>query len=343
MEVKSGKDLPVIGITMGDPAGIGPEIIIKALGQSYGLIPCIPVVLGDMATLERAARVVKWGGCLKSISGPPDARYLPDHIHVISPKGLEEYSVEPGRPTVEGGKASAVFIEKAVSLAVSGQISAMVTCPINKAMLNSAGYPFEGHTQMIASLTGCDSYVMMLAGERLRVALVTIHVPLARVPKLITMASVYKTIVITHEALARDFGLSRTKIGVAGLNPHCGEGGLFGREEEEVIGPAVEKARSEGLDVHGPFPGDTLFWRAAQGQFDAVVAMYHDQGLGPLKLLHFDDAVNITLGLPIVRTSVDHGTAYELAGSGKASHTSLLRALAMAAMIANNRKVAQRL
>jgi len=341
MEAKNGKGLPVIGITMGDPAGIGPEIIIKALSQNHSKIPCVPVVLGDIATLEKAARMLQWGGCLKGISGPLDAQYWPGHIHVISPKGLEQYSVEPGRPTVQGGKASAMFIEEAVSLAMAGDISAIVTCPINKAMLNEAGYPFEGHTQMIASLTGCNSYVMMLAGERLRVALVTIHVPLAKVPELVTMTSVYKTIAVTHRALARDFGLSRARIGVAGLNPHAGERGLFGKEEEEVIGPAVEKARSQGLDVLGPFPADTLFWRATQGEFDAVVAMYHDQGVCPLKLIHFDDAVNITLGLPIVRTSVDHGTAYGLAGSGKASHISLVRALATATMIVNNRRRSQ--
>ena len=337
MEEKYRKDLPVIGITMGDPAGIGPEIIIKVLSQSYSLLPCIPVIVGDSVTLERAARFVGWDGHVHCISGPEEARYLPNHIQIIVPEGLGPIPCEPGRPTVQGGKASAMFIEEAVSLAMKGRIGAVVTCPINKAMLNSAGYGFEGHTQMIASLTGCNSYVMMLAGERLRVALVTIHVPLVKVPELITVANVYKTIAITHKALVKDFALSRPRIGVAALNPHAGEKGLFGREEEDVINPAVQKARAQGMSVEGPFPADTLFWRAFLGEFDAVVAMYHDQGLGPLKLIHFDDAVNITLGLPIVRTSVDHGTAYELAGTGRANHTSLLNALKMAATMVCNR------
>ena len=338
MKGKSSKDLPVIGITMGDPAGIGPEIILKAVPQSYGFLGCIPVVIGDRVTLERAARVIKWKGHVQTISRPEDARYLPDYIQVIVPEGLGPVPYEPGRPTVEGGRASAIFISEAVSMAMKGRIKAVVTCPINKAMLNNAGYCFEGHTQMIASLTGCNSYVMMLAGERLRVALVTIHVPLVKVPELITVTNVYKTIAITHKALVKDFAIPEPRIGIAALNPHAGERGLFGREEEDVINPAVQKAQAHGMSVEGALPADTLFWRAYRGEFDAVVAMYHDQGLAPLKLIHFDDAVNITLGLPIVRTSVDHGTAYELAGTGRANHTSLLNALRMATTIVRNRE-----
>ena len=338
MDKKGIEKLPIIGITMGDPAGVGPEIIIKALAKGQDRWRYIPVVLGDIGVLRQAAKVVGWRGRFRSIEDPQEARRLPGCIHILRPRGLTEGPFESGRQSTEGGRAAALCIEQAVALALRGEIAAVVTCPISKAMLNRAGYDFQGHTQMIADLTGCDSYVMMLAGDRLMVSLVTIHVPLSQVPKLITEGRVYKTICITHEALMRDFSLSRARIGVAALNPHGGEEGLFGKEEEKIILPAIQRAKSKGVNVEGPFPADTLFWRASEGEFDAVVAMYHDQGLAPLKLAHFYDAVNVTLGLPIVRTSPDHGTAYDLAGTGRANHTSLVNALELAVRIANNRK-----
>lgn len=332
------QDCPIIAVTMGDPGGVGPEIIIKALSDRQHRWQFIPVVLGEISVLEQAGRIVGWDGSFELIEKPRQAKDRVGPIHVLTPQGLGDGVFEPGRGSVEGGRAAALCIEEAVGLAMAGEVGAMVTCPINKAMLNRAGYAFEGHTQMIASLTGCDTYVMMLAGERLRVSLVTIHVPLEKVPGLITEASVFNTISVTYEALVRDFGLQEPRIGVAALNPHAGEGGMFGKEEKEIISPAIQRAGSEGANAQGPFPADTLFWRATRGEFDSVVAMYHDQGLAPLKLIHFYDAVNVTLGLPIVRTSVDHGTAYDLAGTGKANHRSLVNALEMAARIANNRK-----
>jgi 4-hydroxythreonine-4-phosphate dehydrogenase len=214
----------------------------------------------------------------------------------------------------------------------------MVTCPINKALMNTSGYPFEGHTQLIADLTGTADYVMMLAGARLRVTLVTIHCALRDVPNRINKENILKTIRITHEALRYDFGIGKPRIAVAALNPHAGESGLFGSEEEAIILPAVNSAREEGMDVAGPLPADSLYYKAASGGFDAVVNMYHDQGLIPLKLLHFSDGVNVTLGLPIVRTSVDHGTAYDIAGKGIADPASLKAAIKMAAEIAKNRR-----
>ncbi|MFH0843935.1 MAG: 4-hydroxythreonine-4-phosphate dehydrogenase PdxA, partial [Pseudomonadota bacterium] len=217
------------------------------------------------------------------------------------------------------------------------EIAAMVTCPINKALMNEAGYHFDGHTQLIASLTKTDHYVMMLAGERLRVSLVTIHCGLREVPTKLNRDSIYQTIMITSKALERDFGIERPRIAVAALNPHAGESGLFGSEEKEIIKPALDRAANEGCRVEGPFPADTLFYKAALGQFDAVVAMYHDQGLIPLKLLHFSDAVNITLGLPIIRTSVDHGTAYDIAGKGIADPSSLKAAVRTALRMAESR------
>jgi 4-hydroxythreonine-4-phosphate dehydrogenase len=226
----------------------------------------------------------------------------------------------------------------AVKMAEEKELSAVVTCPISKSLMQQVGYDYEGHTQLIASLTRCKEYVMMLAGAKLRVALVTIHCSLQDVPVLLSKEKVLRTIRITARALERDFGIRNPRIAVAALNPHAGEEGLFGREEEKIIAPAIRKAASEGYGAEGPFPADSLFHKAAGGEFDAVVAMYHDQGLIPLKLLHFSDAVNVTLGLPIVRTSVDHGTAYDIAGKDKADPSSLKAAIRMAVMMSKNRE-----
>jgi len=212
-----------------------------------------------------------------------------------------------------------------------------VTCPIAKTTLQAAGYSFPGHTEMLASLCGATDYAMMMAGEKLRITLVTIHTALADVPELITEASVIRLIRITGRALRGDFGMQNPRMAVAGLNPHAGENGLFGEEESRAIKPAIDAMSAEGWRVSGPFPPDTVFVKAAAGEFDAVVCMYHDQGLIPFKLLHFEDGVNVTLGLPIVRTSVDHGTAYDIAGRGLASPASLAAAYGMAARIAGNR------
>jgi 4-hydroxythreonine-4-phosphate dehydrogenase len=217
----------------------------------------------------------------------------------------------------------------------------MVTCPINKELMNQVGYGFQGHTELIAHLTRTKDYVMMLAGEKLRVALVTIHCPLRDVAGQINKGLVLKTVNITCHALESDFAIKKPHVAVAALNPHAGESGLFGREDIEIIKLAVEEASDSGLSVEGPFPADTVFYHAINGRFDAVVAMYHDQGLIPLKLLHFSDAVNLTLGLPIVRTSVDHGTAYDIAGRGIADPSSLIAAVKMAARIAGVRRKAQ--
>jgi 4-hydroxythreonine-4-phosphate dehydrogenase len=224
-----------------------------------------------------------------------------------------------------------------VEKAISGEISAIVTCPINKSLMNRAGYTFEGHTQLISHLTGSKNYIMMLAGERLRVTLVTIHCALKDVPANIDENRIYKTITGTSKALEQDFNIKDPHIAVAALNPHGGEEGLFGSEEKKIILPAVKRAIKAGYNVTGPLPADTLYPKAVSGEFDAVVNMYHDQGLIPLKLLHFSDAVNVTLGLPIVRTSVDHGTAYNIAGKGLANPGSLKAAIKMAANIVKNR------
>jgi 4-hydroxythreonine-4-phosphate dehydrogenase len=333
------KRLPVIGITMGDPSGIGPEIIVKALSDRQIYTFCRPVVLGDPDTLSFYLEKFKnIPISMNEISDVAEAKDMPGQLDLISLSRLKPEHFIPGKPTPDGGKAMVKYIITAVNMTLRGQLSAVVTAPINKALMNEAGYPFEGHTQLISQLTGTVDYVMMLAGSRLRVTLVTIHCALKDVPHKITRENILKTIKITHKALKDDFGIKRPHIAVAALNPHAGEGGLFGSEESEIILPAVNRAREEGLDVSGPLPADSLYYKAASGGYDAVVNMYHDQGLIPLKLLHFSDGVNITLGLPIIRTSVDHGTAYDIAGKGIADPASLNAAIKMAAEMAGNRR-----
>lgn len=327
---------PVIGITMGDPSGIGPEIIIKVLSDSSIYEICKPVVFGDPGALAMDIAGLKQKR-LNEITRPSEAESRSEAIDLLVVSHLQKESIIPGKPTVESGEAMVNYITKAVEMAQGGHIAAMVTAPINKALMHEAGHFFEGHTQLIAHLTNTEDYVMMLVGERLRVALVTIHCALSEVPACLDGDMIYRTITITSQALQLDFGLLTPRLAVAALNPHAGESGLFGSEEEEIIRPAIERTRSEGWQVEGPFPADSLFHRAAAGQFDAVVAMYHDQGLIPLKLLHFSDAVNVTLGLPIIRTSVDHGTAYDIAGTGTADSSSLKAAIRMAVKMAENR------
>jgi 4-hydroxythreonine-4-phosphate dehydrogenase len=321
---------------MGDPAGIGPEVIVKALSDKKIFDLCRPVVFGDRGALNLYAGK-RYAQMIREITHPSEAQGQPGRIDLVAVCSLERDVLTPGSPRTEGGAAMVNCIVTAVGMAKREEISAVVTCPISKVLMQQAGQPYEGHTQLIASLTGCRDYVMMLAGKKLRVALVTIHCALMDVPSLLSHEKIFRTIRITSSALKQDFGISSPRLAVAALNPHAGEEGLFGQEEEEIIGPAVRKAKDEGYRVEGPFPADSLFYRAAGGEFDAVVAMYHDQGLIPLKLLHFSDAVNVTLGLPIVRTSVDHGTAYDIAGKDRADPSSLKAAIAMAVMMAKNR------
>jgi 4-hydroxythreonine-4-phosphate dehydrogenase len=241
-----------------------------------------------------------------------------------------------GQPSLAGGEAMFRYITEAARLCLAGEVAGMATAPINKDALNRAGHHYPGHTELLAELTGAREFVMMLAGEKLRVSLVTIHEALKDVPSLITPGKVLAAIRTTHRDVDRYFR-KNPRLAVLALNPHCGEGGLFGDEEERVIRPSVEAACSEGINAVGPLSADTLFYFAARGEYDAVVCMYHDQGLIPLKMLHFDDGVNVTLGLPIIRTSVDHGTAYNLAGTGKASDASMAAAIRMAADMAKVR------
>jgi 4-hydroxythreonine-4-phosphate dehydrogenase len=318
-------------VTMGDPAGVGPEIIVKALlgGALDGTRPL--VVAGDVAALRRAASVF---GAETSVA---EGDGLASHILQIGGRTLPVRALSElppdlprGRPDAAAGRAMVAYIEWACDACLAGTAAGMVTAPISKAAIRAAGSPFPGHTELLAGRCGAAKVVMMLAGEHLRVCLVTTHLALREVPAVLTTEEILTTIRITDASLRQFFRLSRPRLAVLGLNPHAGEGGLFGDEEARVIAPAIEAARAAGVDATGPHSADTLFHFAVQGSHDAVVCMYHDQGLIPLKLLHFEDGVNVTLGLPIVRTSVDHGTAYDLAGTGRASEKSLMAAIRMA-------------
>ncbi len=337
------KTLPHIGITMGDPAGVGPEIIVMALTNATLFESCRPVVLGDRAVLSDTISWLRQKGLIQremtvnAVSAPAKGIHRPGFIDLMPVSDLASERITPGKPVVAGGRAMVEYILQAVKMAAENEIQGMVTAPISKVLMHRAGYKYDGHTQLIAHKTGARNYVMMLAGSRLRVVLVTIHCALRDVPERLNQDGVYNTIAVTAKALKEDLGIENPRLAVAALNPHGGEEGLFGTEERDVIGPAVSRAQEEGFSVEGPFPADTLFHQAAAGRFEAVVCMYHDQGLIPLKLLHFSDAVNVTLGLPIIRTSVDHGTAYDIAGAGRADPSSLNAAVLMAAKMAENR------
>ena len=333
----SPKIRPILALTMGDPVGVGPELLIKALSDARIYQVCRPLVLGDLSALERARLALDPALKLHLPDAPQAGRYRLGTIDLAALSQLRPEDLEYGRPTRASGKAMVSYILTAIDLALIRKVAGVVTGPISKLSMNLSGYAYPGHTELLAEKTGAPEFAMMLAGGDFRVVLATIHCALAEVPRRLTREGLLRLFRLTIKALDRDFGLAGARLGVAALNPHAGEGGMFGSEEAEIIVPAVQEAQAQGLPVDGPFPADTLFWRHHQGEFAAIVCMYHDQGLIPLKLLHFMDAVNVTLGLPIIRTSVDHGTAYNLAGTGKASPDSLKAAIKMAAEMAKRR------
>lgn len=320
---------------MGCPAGIGPEIILRFFSGAKGSSGVHAVILGDIQVLEKCGKDLKLPApCIPWLPGSA----IPSRgIPVVQLSALRQKDIVWGHPNNVTGIAMAHYIEEGVKLAQQNFIQGIATCPISKSSLNDAGYHFPGHTEMLAHLTKTSNFAMMMAGNKLRVTLVTIHRPFREVADALTIDAIYNMILTTHQALSVDFAIKEPKIAVAGLNPHGGESTLFGYEEARIIGPAIGRAQTDNIHVSGPYPPDTLFFKAAAGEFDAVVCMYHDQGLIPFKLLHFEDGVNITLGLPIVRTSVDHGTAYDIAGKGLASHRSLVEAVNLAAVISHNR------
>ncbi len=328
---------PLLALTMGDPAGVGPEIMVLALSDPAVYQACRPLVLGDLEALERARRALAPQLTLHPVQNLSEGLYRVGVIDLWPLSRLSPDDLNHSHPSAAGGHAMVTYILTAIELAMKGEVAGMVTGPISKAALNLAGYRYPGHTELLAERTGATEVAMMLAGGNFRVVLATIHIALAEVPERLSQEGLLRLFRLTCRALEQDFAIPHPRLGVAALNPHASEGGLFGDEEKEIIIPAVLEARGQGLPVSGPFPADTLFWRHAQGEFDAICAMYHDQGLIPLKLLHFTDAVNITLGLPIIRTSVDHGTAYDLAGTGQAHPGSLKAAIFMAAEMAQRR------
>ncbi|MFJ9828594.1 4-hydroxythreonine-4-phosphate dehydrogenase PdxA [Streptomyces sp. NPDC101160] len=331
-----------LAVTMGDPHGIGPEITVRAVhawaDPSRPAAASAPVlVVGDPGALARACRTTGTGLRVRTVDTPAGAGRTPGVLDVLPAGPALPAELALGTVAAAAGAASYAYVRKGVELALAGHVRALVTAPVNKEALRLAGVPHPGHTEILAELTGTERYAMMMANDELRVVLVTVHQSLRTALDALTVERELDTIRLTHETLGGAGGVrggsTGPRIAVAGLNPHAGENGLFGREDLDVIAPAVRAARAEGIDASGPWPADTVFMRARAGEFDAVVAQYHDQGLIPVKYLGLEHGVNITLGLPFVRTSVDHGTAFDLAGTGTADPTSLLTALRHAAQL----------
>ncbi|MEH6936445.1 4-hydroxythreonine-4-phosphate dehydrogenase PdxA [Bacillus sp. JJ664] len=328
--------LPVVGITMGDPAGVGPEIILKSLNNKEVYQQCRPIVIGDAKILDRAQQFVNTNLEIITIEDIGEATYEEGKVYCLD-MNLVPADLLIGQVSAEAGHAAFEFLRKAIELANDGKIDAICTAPLNKEALHKGGHIYPGHTEILAELTNTNDFSMMLSAPNLKVIHVTTHVGIIDAVKMINPERVYKVIKLADETLKKA-GYTNPKIAVCGINPHAGENGLFGYgEEEEKVIPGVEKAALEGINVVGPLPADTLFFRTVRGDFDIVVAMYHDQGHGPVKVLGLDAGVNITVGLPIIRTSVDHGTAFDIAGKGIADEKSLQEAIRQAIELAPKR------
>ena len=323
---------PLLGLTMGDPTGAGPEIIIKALesDEVRGLYRTI--VIGDGAAMRAAAEIVKIPTEIRVIRSPGEAQFAKGTIDLIDLENVRMDELVRGKVSAMGGAAAYGCVETATRLALAGEIDAVVTSALNKEALNKAGYAFSGHTEILAHLCGVKDVVMMLAGGNLRITHVTTHISLRQACDLVTKERVLQVLKLSNDT-AKQIGIAAPRLAVSGLNPHASENGLFGSEEQEQIIPAIEAARALGMNVTGPLPPDTAFLRTLNGQFDLVVAMYHDQGHIPIKMVCFDDGVNVTLGLPIIRTSVDHGTVFGKAGKGTANPRSMIEAIKLAAVM----------
>lgn len=342
-------DKLILGITMGDPASIGPEITVKALADKEIYDKCNPLIIGDAAVMEAAAKIVGREDIkIRAVQSVGEARFEYGTIDVYDMKLVDMAKLERGRVSVMAGDAAFQYVKKVIELAMAGEIDGTVTNAFNKEAVNLAGHHYSGHTEIYADYTGTKKYTMMLAHENLRVVHVSTHVSLREACDRVKKERVLEVIRIANQA-CKDLGIERPKVGVAGLNPHSGEHGMFGREEIDEIIPAIEAAVAEGIDADGPVPPDTIFSKARGGWYDIVVAMYHDQGHIPLKVVGFVynesekkwDAVagvNITLGLPIVRASVDHGTAFDQAGLGIANELSLINAIDYGVRLAKSSK-----
>lgn len=342
-------ELPIIGISMGDPAGIGPEITAKAFAEKSVYEICRPLVIGDAAAMKQAVEIAKVKLKVNPIEAVADAKFEYGTIDVIDLKNVDVNVLVHGKVSAMAGNAAFEAVKKVIELAMADEVDATVTGPINKEAMNDAGFHYTGHTEIYAEFTKTKDYTMLLVDKNLRVVHVSTHVSLRQACDNVKKERVLAVIKLAYDTM-KNFGIAGPRIGVAGLNPHSGEGGLFGWEEEKEIVPAIEEAHLMGINAEGPVPPDTLFSKAKGGQYDIVVAMYHDQGHIPLKVVGFNwneqekkwssvSGVNITLGLPIIRTSVDHGTAFGKAGKGTATHESLLHAIEYAARFAVQRKI----
>ena len=339
------KTRPILGLTMGDPAGIGPEICLRALTEPAVLEQCVPVLFGDVAVLERVAEAASRQGCegrkvcfdqpLRALRSLREAEWkgfgeITEPL-IVDCAAVDAATIKPGKISAACGRAGYVYIEKAIEAALAGKIDGVVTAPIHKESLNLAGVKYPGHTEIFTALTGAKRSCMMLYSDKLTVSMVTTHIGYGEVPKKLSVERVLNVIELTAETMRR---LTRRepRLAICGLNPHAGEHGLFGhREEENYIEPAVKLARERGIQIAGPLPPDAAFTVNVRQKHDAIVTLYHDQGHIPFKMLAFDTGVNVTLGLPIIRTSVDHGTAFDIAWQGKADATSLFSAIKVAA------------
>jgi 4-phospho-D-threonate 3-dehydrogenase / 4-phospho-D-erythronate 3-dehydrogenase len=327
---------PIIAITMGDASGIGPEIIMKALARDDVTAMCRPLVVGDAMRLREAGDIVHSTMRVNALQTPAEARYTPGAVECID-LGLIPPGHPFGRLSPISGEGAYRYIERATRLVETGEADAICTAPLSKEALHSAGHKYPGHTELLAHLTGTPEVSMMLVAPKLRVIHVTTHIGLIDAIRKIEPGLVERVITRCRDTLIKS-GIADPRIGVCGINPHAGENGLFGQgEEEQKIIPAVQLCQSKGWKVDGPLPADTLFFRAARGDFDLVVAMYHDQGHGPVKVLGLEAGVNVTIGLPVVRTSVDHGTAFDIAGKGIADEGSMVEALRQAVDLAPRR------
>ncbi|GEN88340.1 4-hydroxythreonine-4-phosphate dehydrogenase PdxA [Oceanobacillus sojae] len=322
------KQKPIIGITMGDAAGVGPEIIVKALNHEEIYKNCRPIVIGDKEILERVLPIVESKQKIHSVEGPEQAIFSYGTIDVID-LNLLSADLPFGKVSADAGNAAYQYLAKAVELAKEKRINSICTAPLNKEALHKGGHMYPGHTEILAELTDTEDFSMMLTTPNLRVIHLTTHMGLIKAIESITPERTYKVVKLAYDTL-RNAGMENPRIAVCGINPHAGENGLFGNgEEEEKLEPGIQRAQKEGIDVTGPLPADTLFFRAGRGDFDMVVACYHDQGHAPIKVMGIEEGVNITVGLKggIVRTSVDHGTAFDIAGENIADEKSMIAAI----------------
>jgi 4-hydroxythreonine-4-phosphate dehydrogenase len=323
---------PVLAITMGDASGIGPEIIVRTLMRPRTYEICCPLVVGDVSVIQATITGMDVGARIHRVGQVKEASFSRGTIDVLDLANIQLDKIHKGQIDPMAGRATVEYVVKAVELAQSGEVDGIVTAPLHKQAIHQAGFDYPGHTELLAEKTGTTNFAMMFVAGDLRVILVTIHCSLRQALETISRDIVLEKIRLAQRAMRR-LGIEQPRIAVAGINPHAGEGGMFGREEVEILEPAVNDAQAEGINATGPYPGDTIFNRAVKGQFDIVVAMYHDQGLIPVKLMGFGKGVNITLGLPFVRTSVDHGTAFGKAWEWRADPGSMIAAVELAAQM----------